>query len=252
MGGLERVDHRQHGRGLGLVALEGSHCQREPSRIGQQTQGDLWIESTFLGKPGLAKPINGIGFKVQGAHVVKHQAGRTQRSVRCTCSRKCLPEFGFGENRQPPLHRPIGRRIHPGLRKHPQRIDLAGRFDDSGAHQVPKHLISIGGGIKAQHPIGMTQRLPQVLRTGAHDLQRPATAGSGLLESQVQALLTGSHALSRSRLERLQLGLTVRRAEVLNLARSPPRRPHDLHRGCSRGRLHRAHIRHQRTLKNFN
>ena len=29
VGGLERIDDRHHGRGLGLVALEGGHRQRE-------------------------------------------------------------------------------------------------------------------------------------------------------------------------------------------------------------------------------
>ncbi len=37
--GLERVDHRQHGGGLGLVALERLNRQREPGRVGEQTRG---------------------------------------------------------------------------------------------------------------------------------------------------------------------------------------------------------------------
>jgi hypothetical protein len=39
------------------------------------------------------------------------------------------------------------------------------------------------------------------------------------------------------------------RTEMLNRACRPPRRPHDLHRRRPRTGLHRAHIRHDRTLR---
>ena len=39
--GLEGVDHRQHGRGLGLVALESFDGQRETRGVGEQAHGDL-------------------------------------------------------------------------------------------------------------------------------------------------------------------------------------------------------------------
>jgi hypothetical protein len=45
VGGLEGVDHRQHGGSLGLVALEGFHGQREPRSVGEQPDGDLRISS---------------------------------------------------------------------------------------------------------------------------------------------------------------------------------------------------------------
>jgi hypothetical protein len=49
VGDFERVDHWQHGGGLGPVALEGLNGQWEPQRIGQQAQGDLRLEPAFLG-----------------------------------------------------------------------------------------------------------------------------------------------------------------------------------------------------------
>ena len=48
VGGLEGVDHRNHGGGLGFVALKGRHVEREPGRIGEQTEGDLGIQPAFL------------------------------------------------------------------------------------------------------------------------------------------------------------------------------------------------------------
>jgi hypothetical protein len=47
--GLERVDDRQHGGGLGLVALERFDGQREPGGIGEQSEGDLGIQAALLG-----------------------------------------------------------------------------------------------------------------------------------------------------------------------------------------------------------
>ena len=56
VGGLERVDHRQHGGGLGFVALERRNGQREPGRIGEQPEGDLRFQAAFLGEPGSRNP----------------------------------------------------------------------------------------------------------------------------------------------------------------------------------------------------
>jgi hypothetical protein len=84
-------------------------------------------------------------------------------------------------------------------------------------HQIAKHLIATGGGVETQHPVGPTQRLPQVRRSRRHDLQWGA-GRPGPIQSQVQALLTGRQTLVRRSLEHLQLGLVVRRTQVLDLA----------------------------------
>jgi hypothetical protein len=73
VGGHERADGGQHGGGLGGVALERLHHQREPGRVGQQADGDLWFQAAFLGEAGLAEPITSVGLEVERADVVKHQ-----------------------------------------------------------------------------------------------------------------------------------------------------------------------------------
>jgi hypothetical protein len=69
--GLEGVDHRHHGGGLGFVALEGGHRQREPGRIGKQPEGDLRIQPALLGEPGLTEAVAGVGFEVQCGDVIE-------------------------------------------------------------------------------------------------------------------------------------------------------------------------------------
>ena len=78
VGGLERVDDRHHRGGLGLVALERRDGQRESGGVGEQAEGDLRVQTAFLGKSRLTEPVTGIGLEVQCAHVVEHQAGRSQ------------------------------------------------------------------------------------------------------------------------------------------------------------------------------
>ena len=78
----ERRDRRDHRGRLRLVALERLHHQREPGRIGEQTDGDLRIQPALLGEPRLPKPIPGIGLVVQRGDVVEDQRCRSQRRVR--------------------------------------------------------------------------------------------------------------------------------------------------------------------------
>jgi hypothetical protein len=65
VGGHERLQHRQHGLGLGPVALERVHHQREPGRVGQQPDGDLRVQAPLLGEPRLTEPVTGVGLEVQ-------------------------------------------------------------------------------------------------------------------------------------------------------------------------------------------
>ena len=41
--------------------------------------GDRRTQPTFAGKPRFTKSITGVGFEVQGGHVVAHQTGRPTR-----------------------------------------------------------------------------------------------------------------------------------------------------------------------------
>ena len=213
---LERVDHRHHGRGLGHIALERRDVERKPGGVGEQPQGDLRIQPPFLREAGRTKPIASVGLEMQSCHVIKHQTGRPQPGMTSARSRKCLPEFGFSEHRQASLECAVGRRIDSGLLEHPQRVDLARRLDDAGSDQIAKHLIATGGGVETQNAVGLTQRLPQVCRSRGHDLQRSADR-AGLIQPQIQALLTGRQPLSAEALS-TSAGLVVRRTQMLDLA----------------------------------
>ena len=154
VGGLEGVDHRQHRVGLDRVALERRHGQREPGRVGEQPEGDLRVHAAFLGEPGLAESVTGIGFEIQGAHVVEHQRRRTQPGMLGARRRQCLTEGIFGEVRQPPGQQSGRTPFDTGLCQHPQRVGLAGRLDDAGQRQVPEHLVTTGRAVQAEHLVG--------------------------------------------------------------------------------------------------
>ena len=103
VGGLEGVDDRQHGGGLGFVALERLDRQREPGGVGEQPDGDLRFQAAFLGEPGLAEPVAGVGLEVQRGHVVEHQGlAGPSAGVRGAGRRQALPETRLGVDRQSP------------------------------------------------------------------------------------------------------------------------------------------------------
>jgi hypothetical protein len=77
VGGHELLDDRQHRLGLGLVALEGGDHQREPGLVGEQAYGDLRLQPSLLGEPGLAEPVARIGLEVERGYVIQDQAGRS-------------------------------------------------------------------------------------------------------------------------------------------------------------------------------
>jgi hypothetical protein len=129
VGGHERLQHRQHGAGLGLVALERVHHQREPARVGEQADGDLWFQASLLAEPGFAEPVTLVGLEVQGADVVEHQRRRPQADVLGTRRRQPLAPLVGGVHRQPPGDRAIGRGGHAHLVDDPYRVGLAGRLD---------------------------------------------------------------------------------------------------------------------------
>src|SRR2546423_7418584 len=42
----------------------------------------IWgLQATFLGEPGLAEPVTGVGLEVQGCHVVDQQGRRSQADM---------------------------------------------------------------------------------------------------------------------------------------------------------------------------
>ena len=246
MGGHERGACRPHRRGLGRVALERVHHQREPGGVGEQADHNLRIQAALFGEPGLAEPITGVGLEVEGGHVIKDQAGRAQPGMRPAGRRQRLPPRLGGKHRQAAVHCSVRGRLDTGFVQNPQRVQLAGRFDDARQHQGPEHLITIGHGIEPEKVIGAAERVPQVPHPRGRDRQRPTTSTG--VQTQIELALTCGQALSRRRLKKLELRLVVSRPDVLNIPRPPPRRMHDLHRGSPRRRLHGAHVRHQHSL----
>jgi hypothetical protein len=71
----------------------------------------------------------------------------------------------------------------------------------------------------------------------------PAAAPASVAQAEIQLGLTAGQPLSCRGLQRLQLQLVVRRADMFDRARSPPRAVHDLHRDRPGRGLHRAHVR---------
>ena len=172
MSGLERVDHGHHRGGLGAVALERGHGQREPGGIAQQAQRDLRIQSAFFREARFAEPIASVGFEVKRRHVIKHQTGRSQLCVDSARGRKCLPERWFGEQRKAAVQRRVRHRDHPSLLDHAQRVGLTGRLDDPRQHQLPKRLVPVGSCGEPELVVGRTQRIPQQRRLRRGDRQR--------------------------------------------------------------------------------
>jgi hypothetical protein len=99
----EGPDRRQHRDRFGLVALERLDHQREPGRVGEQPDGDLRLQPAFLGEPGLAEPVAGIGLEVQGGHVIQHQAGRPKSGVRRACRGQPSPPGLLRKHGQTPI-----------------------------------------------------------------------------------------------------------------------------------------------------
>lgn len=216
MGGHERLDHRQHRGGLGLVALERVDHQREPGRVGQQADGDLGLQATFLGGPGLAEPVTGVGLEVQGCHVIEQQGRRSQADMVGAQRRQPLsPRIG-GVRRQAPLEGPVGHRRDASLGEHPQRVQLAGRLDDPRQHQLPEDLVSVGRVGEPQRVVDAAQGIPQVPHPRGCDRQR-TTRPRRCVQPEVELALPGRQPLTGHGLEQLELDIVMGRPDVLDV-----------------------------------
>jgi hypothetical protein len=188
-----------------------------------------------------------VCLEVEGGHVVKNEAGRAEPGVRGAGLRQPLPPGLLRIDGQAPLQGAVGRRRHPGLLQHPQRVQLAGRFNDPGQHQVPEHIVPAGRVIEAQHLVGALEGVHQVAHPRRRNRQRSRRPGT--VQAQAELQLPGRDPLLRCGLQRLELRFAVRRPQVLDLTRTAPRRPHDLHRSRARRGLHCPHARHRATLR---
>jgi hypothetical protein len=62
------------------------------------------------------------------------------------------------------------------------------------------------------------------------------------VQTQIELGLAGRQTIPSGGFQYLQLGVFMRRPEIVDISRAAPRRVHDLHRRRTRRRLHRAHI----------
>ena len=117
----EVVDHRDHGGGLGLVALEGPGPQGEPGLVGEQPHGDLRLQASFLGEARLAEAVGLVGLEVQGRHVEQDQRGPADTGASGQRTRQAPGEVLGGVAGQMTLDRGVGHRGHARLGQDPQR-----------------------------------------------------------------------------------------------------------------------------------
>ena len=71
----ERAQHREQGGGLGGVALEQVHLEREPGRVDQEPDLDLRVDAVLLAHPDLAQLVLVVASRSAASSVVEHQRG---------------------------------------------------------------------------------------------------------------------------------------------------------------------------------
>jgi len=237
----EGLDDGEHRGRLRLVAFKGADHQRKPAGVGEQADGDLRLQAAFLGESRLAEPVAGIGLEVQGADVVKDQAGRAEPGMRRARRRQLLAPGVPGIDPQPPIHRGIGGRGGAGLFQHAGAVQLAGRLDDPRQHQVAEHLVPARRLLQPQNGIAAGQGIPQMPHPRGRDRLR-APGVSIRLQAQIELALPGRQPLPRRGLQQLHPGVVMRRPQMVDLAGTAAGGIHDLHRRGARGRLHRPQI----------
>ena len=121
-----------------------------------------------------------------------------------------------------------------------------GRVDQ---HQLPKHLISTGG-LANPRPVDAAQRLPrgcpireETISNGPPQVPAAATSSPRSSSARPPAIRCRAAALTPRPARR------VRRAQMLDVARTPTRGVHDLHRPRPGSSLHRPDIGHHGTLR---
>jgi hypothetical protein len=178
---LEGLEHRQQGGGLGGVAFEAVHLQREPGRVDEQPDLDLRIHPAFLAHPDPAQLVIVLRLEVQRGDVVEHHRQRAGAG--------CVVEAGRGElaavvplraAAQRPEQRPQRRGRGTDLIQDADRVRLRGRLDHPGQDQRPERLV--GDDVEPEPRVSLAEDLPQQLRRGSEnaptctDLARSASA----------------------------------------------------------------------------
>lgn len=130
-----------------------------------------------------------------------------------------------------------------------QAVELGRGLDDPGQHQRPEHLIGAGDLVETERVVGPRQRIGQVPGLGTDDGQRPTRRNRGaVVEAELQLGLPTGQSLPGSCAQRFDFSLVVAGADVLDPPGPSTRRPHDLHPGGPRRRLHGPQVGHRTTL----
>jgi hypothetical protein len=109
----------------------------------------------------------------------------------------------------------------PASFQHPQAVELADQLDDAGKHELEEHPIAFARAVKAQHLVGTPEGLQQAAHPRGRDRQRPPGRAASV-QAEIKLALPRRHPLTGYGLQHLQLGVVVRRPDVLDIPR--PRR----------------------------
>jgi hypothetical protein len=241
----ERAQHRDQGGGLGLVALEQVHLEREAARVRQEPGLDLRAGTALLAHPNLAQLVLVVALEVQRRHVVEHQGGGAARADRVRPgSRGQLPAVVTGlragqgpEQRaqahgrradlvQDPHDPGLGGRLHDACQDHrtepviaqdvkPQPRIRAGqdRPEQISGRPCDPPARSDGGGTPTGHRLRRPQR--QLRFAGpVRDLVHPRRDHRQV--PQVQDVLTRGQPLARGCQQQRELGISMRGPHMLD------------------------------------
>jgi hypothetical protein len=138
-----------------------------------------------------------------------------------SCGQVASPRV-VGVALQATLDRRVGDRVDPGLGQDSQAVGLTGGLDDPREHQLPEHLVVVGGGVESELVIDPAQRVPQRRHLRGCDLQRAGSACSEDVgvraEVELELALPAGQPLPGHRLERLHSLGVMGRANLLDVA----------------------------------
>ena len=149
------------------------------------------------------------------------------------CRGQGLPPRGLGIDRQPTLEGGIGGRLDADFGQHPGCVDLAGRFDDPGQHEIAEHGVALGDCLEPQYSIGRAQAVPQMGHLRGRDRQHArfeAIRHPGRVRSaQLPSALPQLTSMPRTRPHRgpircARSSVTPAARTTRPAPRSPPRR----------------------------
>ena len=226
---------RDEGLGLGLVALEQVHGQREPRAVGEQPDGDLRVDPAFLGHADLAQPVLARGLEVERGQVVEHQRAARRRGWRGG-SRPA--RSGRGSRAATIALRQRMNVARDGgsdadLAQHADGVELAGRLDDPPQHQRPERLVARprrtraprrprpGRATADSEPVASTTGRPGIGSARQRAGRTPAPAGQRAARSRASS----SSSASCRRRARNRCGRSRARPGRACARSAPPSRP---------------------------